>query len=388
MNSLCEYRPIVDPIILSPKSSDNLSNLLSNHSFIPDYRLLDHIHVMSYDLRGNWTGFADVHSPLYRRSFDEWGYEKLNVHDGLNLWLQYGSFKHKLIVGVPFYGRTFTLGTKENHGLRAGINRWIPGGGGGNPGPYTGEYGILAYYEICPLVKGNWTKEYDDVGKCPYAYYDNQWVGYEDEDSMAIKMDYIRNNGYGGGMIWAIDMDDFRGDCGKKHSLLNVMNDKLKGYSVNVPDADKLTTTAKPKATWDNGQWQPSSTSTTSTTPSRSTEATSASTSTQSATGSSSVTDTETSSSTESSSKASSSTQESFTVSSESSTVPPSVCSDPAVMFVSSKTDCSEYYMCVHGQPRVSRCPSGTVWNPQGNHCDWPEKASRNDCYNSNSNRV
>ncbi|TMW44285.1 hypothetical protein DOY81_010632 [Sarcophaga bullata] len=46
-----------------------------------------------------------------------------------------------------------------------------------------------------------------------YAYHDNQWIGYENERSVALKVDYVRKNNLGGVMVWTVEMDDYRGVC-------------------------------------------------------------------------------------------------------------------------------------------------------------------------------
>ena len=57
-------------------------------------------------------------------------------------WLQKGTPANKLILGMPTYGRSFTLASSLDTGVG------VPATGPGTPGPFTKEGGLLAYFEV------------------------------------------------------------------------------------------------------------------------------------------------------------------------------------------------------------------------------------------------
>ncbi|XP_066479488.1 acidic mammalian chitinase-like [Tiliqua scincoides] len=186
-------------------------------------KYVDLINVMTYDLRGPWEGFTGEDSPLYAGPQDQGSYIYFNVDYAMNYWKKNGAPAEKLMVGFGAYAQTFTLTNPSNHGLNA------PTSGPGKAGPYTQAAGSLAYFEVCGFLKDGATVVWNAPQEVPYAYHGNQWIGYDNPKSFAIKAKWLLENNFGGAMVWTIDMDDFTGTfCGEgKYPLMNALKSAL-----------------------------------------------------------------------------------------------------------------------------------------------------------------
>lgn len=78
------------------------------------------------------------------------------------------------------------------------------------------------------MLKNGGKRYFINDQKSPYAVKDNLWVGYDDQESLRYKVQYLKEHHLGGSMVWSIDMDDFSGSCGEgKYPLLNAIRDEL-----------------------------------------------------------------------------------------------------------------------------------------------------------------
>ena len=96
-------------------------------------------------------------------------------------------------MGIPLYGRSFTLEYESQNGINA------PAVHPGPRGPITGQGGLLAYFEICYGIKqGGWTikdrngvrrkNQNSDKVHSPYAFKNKEWISYDDIKSIKRKV--------------------------------------------------------------------------------------------------------------------------------------------------------------------------------------------------------
>jgi chitinase len=57
---------------------------------------------------------------------------------------------------------------------------------------WTREAGFLSYYEVCERLSKGWVRDWNDEQAVPYASLGSEWVGYDDEASLEIKVNILK----------------------------------------------------------------------------------------------------------------------------------------------------------------------------------------------------
>jgi len=207
----------------------------------------DFINVMTYDFHGPWEAITGHNSPLYSSAVDSSSHAHHNINSSISHWLLRGAPADKLLLGMPTYGRTFRLATGSN-------SLGAPANGPADAGPYTRTEGFWSYYELCTFITSatvGWIPEQ----QVPFATQSSVWLGYDDGQSFAAKVQWMNAINLGGAHVWTLDMDDFSGTfCLEgRYPLVNHLRTSM-GFPPKPTTTVAPTTTKNPVTSFCSGR--------------------------------------------------------------------------------------------------------------------------------------
>ncbi|GAA5783976.1 glycoside hydrolase family 18 protein [Chitiniphilus shinanonensis] len=158
-------------------------------------RLCDFVNLMTYDFYNGWATRAGHHTNLYNTPIDP---EGDSCAKSVKLFVDNGLPRDKLVLGCAFYGRSL---------------KGVGAAGLGAPGTPKSNGGY-SYSEIAALLRagdGRAVRHWDDDAKAPWLLVDgDQFVSYEDVQSIGLKADFVKAEGLAGAFFWEYteDADD------------------------------------------------------------------------------------------------------------------------------------------------------------------------------------
>jgi chitinase len=144
----------------------------------------DLIGLMTYDYHGRWSAHSGHNAPLYAWPGDACG----SLDEGLRYARGRGVGPGKILAGLAFYGRSFDCG-----GL--GL-------------PFTSsEY--WPYADVMRLPEAEWELVWDGVAQVPYLRRRDggRIISFDDMRSIALKCQYVKDQGAAGVIIWELSQD-------------------------------------------------------------------------------------------------------------------------------------------------------------------------------------
>ncbi|KAJ5638235.1 hypothetical protein N7490_008114 [Penicillium lividum] len=142
-------------------------------------------------LGNKWTGnYLDSHTNL------------TEIKSALDLVWRNKVKSGQVVLGLAFYGRSFTLDSTECTS---------PGctyASAGTAGPCSKTDGILMNKEIDDIASDkNLEPTLDKSAAVQILTWDDQWVTYDDEDTFKLKIEFAQSECLGGVMVWALTHD-------------------------------------------------------------------------------------------------------------------------------------------------------------------------------------
>ncbi|KAJ1722921.1 hypothetical protein LPJ53_002713 [Coemansia erecta] len=180
--------------------------------YSPYAEAVDYGFVMAYDYFGSWTDYTAPNAPFIDVPFYQGSFR--NTTDA---WLDAGWPASKLVAGLAFYGHSSVVSVDMAANT---TNQYVPISNHTSlDGPVSGISGTWTWRDLRDKDSGalsdpttassGWVRTWDSYTMTPWLFRkaDNLYIGYDDKDSLGIKMDYTFRKQLAGVMIWEIGYD-------------------------------------------------------------------------------------------------------------------------------------------------------------------------------------
>jgi chitinase len=172
-------------------------------------KTIDWFNLMSYDLHGTWDSTDKFIGPYIAAHTN-----LTEIDIALSLLWRNNINPGNVVLGLGFYGRSFTLADPSCTTAGCVFTS------GARAGNCTQSVGTLSYAEIERIVASGATVTIDDTAAVKMVVYDtDQWVSYDDAETLKMKVEYANAHCLGGTMVWASSTDNANGSAAAALSL-------------------------------------------------------------------------------------------------------------------------------------------------------------------------
>jgi GH18 family chitinase len=157
---------------------------------------VDWFDAVTYDLHGPWDSSDTRYGPYIKPHTDV-----AEIDKALGLYWSAGVTPNKVNLGVSNYGRGYTVANTTCAWYGCKFTR------GSTAGACTKTEGVLSACEIRRIIaEKKLTPKFIDGGAgVKEISWDDQWVGYDDQDTFDLKLSFANDHCLGGTALWAID---------------------------------------------------------------------------------------------------------------------------------------------------------------------------------------